>query len=150
MLCCNRGMWGECGLQELFCVSEIETCRVWAAALNLVLVRCGCVVFGLFATLYYCACFPVGLWHFSFPVFLLRWPDFRAGGKWDHGCRSKNQYLCKQQHFTSDECIHQVKGSSTEQVNLPVYYSSELQMCCVINAARENARREELSLYHCC
>lgn len=42
-------------------------------------------------TLYYCACFPVGLWRFSFLVFLLRWPDFRAGGKWDHGCRSKNQ-----------------------------------------------------------
>lgn len=39
--------WGECGLQEVLCVSEIEICREWAAALNLVLVRCGCVVFGL-------------------------------------------------------------------------------------------------------
>lgn len=52
----------------------------WAAALNLVLVHRGCVVFGLFATLYYCTCFPVGLWHFSFRVSLLRWPGFSAGG----------------------------------------------------------------------
>lgn len=40
---------------------------------------------------YYCACFPVGLWRFSFHRFLLRCPDFRAGGLWDQGCRSKNQ-----------------------------------------------------------
>lgn len=42
-----------------FAAAKIEICCVWAAALNLVLVHRGCVVFGLFATLYYCACFPV-------------------------------------------------------------------------------------------
>lgn len=52
--------------------------------------RCGCV-FGLFATLYHCAGFPVGPWRFSFHAFLLRCPDFRASGFWDQGCRSKNQ-----------------------------------------------------------
>ena len=49
----------------------------------------------------------------------------------------------RRQHFTNDECIHQVKSSSTQQVNLPLYYSSELQTCCVINVACENSRREE-------
>lgn len=65
-------------VSRVSCCIEPRPCAMWMCCFWL-------------DTLYYCACFPVGLWRFSFLVFLLRWPDFRAGGKWDHGCRSKNQ-----------------------------------------------------------
>lgn len=121
----------ECGLRKLFSSRPKTKCvrcddAAAASGARRVLVRCGSVVFFWFVCSPFIIVhvFPAGPWRFSFHGFLLRCPDFRAGGLWDRGCRSKKKSIALRATTFRRRRVH---SSSKKQ-----FYSASESPCVLL------------------